>query len=125
MELSHRRIDVQACLDRGKAVQDVIARRPGETWLVAFNGIRTGQKVEWTRFTKEDQILVPLVPYLIVPAPEMALAYTLSLGAQAIESLGGIRIRKLHLSVGVPVNDMHDEAHGHVWQYYVGVAVML
>ena len=125
MELTHNRIDLAACEAAGHKPYDVISRKAGETWLVSNDAIKMDAPIRWTRYGKDEQLLVPLVPYIVRPEPDLAMGYLFQLGIRAAHDLQQ-RVQRVHIASGYPVNDIaHVEDFGRGWQYHVGFAILL
>jgi len=133
MELTHSRIDLaasetrhmQLAPDKPFAPFAIIPRQKGEEWLVPFSPVSFTDPIDWRVYRREDHVMVPLVPYLLPAAPDLALGFMLQLASGCFSSLAR-PVAKLHVSTGYPVNDMFDEDAGErTWQYYAGFAVVL
>ncbi len=132
MELSHSRVDIEASRVRHMQVYPdrefqpaaTIPREVTEQWLVPFTPISFTEKVDWRIYKRDKKVHIPLVPYLLPAAPDLALGFMLQLAAGCFASLDR-PVQKLHVATGNPVNDLIDEEHGRMWQYYVGFAVVL
>ena len=133
MELSYNRIDLAASETRHFQVHpdkpfmpfDIIRRSTGEEWLVPFSPISFTDPVDWRLYRREDHVMIPLVPYLLPTAPDLALGFMIQLAAGCFASLAR-PVKKIHVATGYPVHDLFDELNSErTWQYYVGFAVVL
>lgn len=124
MQLTHSRIDLAECIRRQQPPQAIIERAANELWLVSYDAIRMDRPIQWTQTRREDAVLLPLVPYLIRPEADLALAFMLQLGMRVSFELGR-PVRRLHIATGYPVNETQDPNFGTMWQYYAGFGVVL
>ena len=81
---------------------------------------------DWRLFKKDQAIYIPVFPYVVPSDPTDALGFAFQLGVRAIHDLGGTPVRRLHLAIGTPVNQITDPATGTVaWQFYLGFGVVV
>ena len=124
MEMTKHYIDLVRYQD-GEPIVDVIDRQQGETWLVSHDAVQLDRPVVWKKHLKESHVLIPLVPYIMQPRPEQALAFMLQLGMRCSFDVGR-PIRRLHIAIGAPVNQFVDDpVLGSGWQFHVGFAILL
>lgn len=130
MEVTHNRIDVPRSLASAAAgtpcpVQDVIAREAGDVWLVSHDAIQLDQPIKWLYHQREPYVMIPLVPYLTYPSPDLSLAFLFQLGVRVALDLSR-PVRRLHLSTGYPVEQVYDaQQRNSLIRYYLGFAVLL
>ena len=133
MEVTHDRVDLpryweQMQSPRPGVIDDlpqvVIPRRPGDVWLVSHAAIEMEKPIQWQNHRKDDHVMIPLFPYLVRPEPDLAMAHTFQLGIRCSFDLGR-PVRRLHLAMGSPVNQISSDDLGELWQYYLGFAVVL
>lgn len=122
MQLTHTRIDLDV-FTGGPPPHAVIPRLSSEQWLVAHAPVRDGGVSDWARQTKEGHVYIPVFPYLLQPAPELAIAYAMQLGLLAGLSIGQ-PVRRLHLVIGSPVNSVQADA-GVMLQLQLGFGVVV
>lgn len=122
IKLTHERVDLNKCLAANHDPQTVIHRGPSEVWLVSEAAISLATPIRWGRFQRETHVRIPLVPYLLNPQPDMALAFCFSLGLHAQLSVGPIS--RIHIVTGVPVSDGSDDPEGRL-RYWIGFGVVL
>ena len=110
MQLTYNRVNQTAETARGNnKPTDVIPRgAPGTTWLVPFSPVWTDKPADWRFYQHGDQIVIPLFPYLVPNNPTDALGFAFQLGVIAIQQLGNKPVKRLHLSLGDPVNQIFD-----------------
>lgn len=124
MEIRHCRIDLAACEAAQIPFNAIITREPSERWVVSNDAIRMDQPIRWMQYATGEHVIIPLVPYLMRPEPDLALAFMLQLGMRCSFDVGR-PVRQLYVATGVPVNDVIDPQHGRMWQYYIGFALVL
>jgi hypothetical protein len=120
MEVEYTRIDLEKCRQAGEDPILIIPRDVGATWYVPDGTLDPKAKIKWTYFQQQSSVLIPLVPYILQTAPELAMAYVLSLGLHCAVSLPR-PIAKIHLAIGTPVEVL--PAGG--LRYYVGFGLLL
>lgn len=123
MKLTYNRIDVKAYDGTEVGPHDIILRSTGELWVTPQAPLVAGQPIEWWWYRREDQLLVPMYPYMLPCEPELAFGFMLQLGVTAgsqVQKLTGSLLH-LHLSIGHPVNEVVQNNQP-LWQYQVGFA---
>ena len=123
MKLTYNRIDVQAYDGTEAGPHDIIPRATGELWVTPKSPIIVDQPIEWWWYRREDQLLVPMHPYMVPCDPALAFGFMLQLGTTAgaqVQKLTG-NLLHLHLSIGYPVNEIV-QGQQPLWQYQVGFA---
>ena len=127
MELSYSKINLAAAEDRQQPPGDVVKRsHPAEIWHVPFSPLNLVDPPDWRHVKRDNNVYIPLFPYLVSNDPANALGFAFQLGVRAIHDLGGQPVQRLHLAIGDPVNQVHDQASGElVWQFYLGFGVVL
>jgi len=124
MELTHNRVDLAACAADGAAPHDVIVRKPADIWLVPHEPVFLDRPVVWCRQSKANHVLIPLIPYLVPPEPDLALGFMLQLGMRCAFEYNAAVLR-LHIATGYPVNQISDGTGAAAWQYYIGFGIVL
>jgi len=124
MEFTYNRIAVDLYEGGEDPPHDIIPRKNGELWLVPHAPISLTAKIDWRHHKREDNVYIPLYPYLIPSDPDLALGFMLQLGMRAATDLGQKLVR-VHLSLGNPVNEVFQEGMGNAWQYQVGIALRI
>lgn len=126
MELTFNKVNLAAEAARGQSPADMIRRATNETWYVPFSPLRFDQQADWRFYKRNDHVVIPLLPYLVPSSPTDAFGFLFQLGVNAMHQLGGQRIKRLHLSLGEPVNQVYDETSGQaVWSFQLGLGVVL
>ena len=127
MELTYTRLDMAATTAQGhKDPGDVITRgHANELWLVPFRPLDFKTQPDWRQYKKDQHIYVPVFPYLTPSNPADALGFAFQLGVRALHDLGGKPVRRLHLVIGEPVNQIQDAQGSVAWQFYMGLGVVL
>ena len=135
MEVTHQLIDIAAYQRQmpnprpgvlEDMPHDIVEKAPGDLWIVAHQPVTPERQVAWFHHGKGQHVLVPLFPYVLAPTPEMALGYMLQMGITAANQLGGRKVKRLHLSLGRPVNQfMGDPQLGDGWQFWAGIGLVL
>jgi len=124
MDFDYKRVDLAACREAGVKPCLIIPRKPGETWYVPETPLELQSQPQWSIYTQNDAVLVPLLPYLLREEPELAMAYMLSLGLSC--ALRFPRpVAAIHLAVGTPVEIRAKPVQGKSLQYYVGFAIRM
>lgn len=108
MDLSYHRIDIGKCADAGHMPRDIVPRKPKEQWYVCDQPVDLDKPVSWSMCRAEDHVAIPLIPYRIMPSPEMAFAFVFGQGVRAAAEAPA-PVRHLHVAVGVPVSDGSDD----------------
>lgn len=124
MQITHCRIDLEECQRRGQPPSAIIERAANELWLVSYDAIRMDQPITWSQTRREGSVLIPLVPYLLRPEADLALAFMLQLGMRVSFELGR-PVKRLHLATGVPVSEEECPNFGTMWRYHAGFGVVL
>jgi hypothetical protein len=124
MIVSHSRIDLAECFRRQQPPAAIIDKAENEQWLVSYDAIRMDRPIVWATTRREGQVYIPLVPYLIRPEADLALAFMLQLGMRVSFELGR-PVQRLHVATGVPVSEVTDPNFGTMWQYYAGFGVVV
>lgn len=125
MEFTYNRIDVPPYSGSQTPPHDVIAKAAGEIWMIPHSPVQLGEPIDWRHHRKKEYVYVPLFPYITPADPELALAFTLQLGLRIASDLD-TQIKRIHLAIGHPVNEVFNQQTGGVaWQYQVGVAVRI
>lgn len=122
MEVTTSRIDVPA-YEGGTPPHDIIRRKAGESWLVSHEPIRMDAPVKWHLQTKEDHVYVPVCPYLVVPEPDLAMAFMLQIGMRVSFDVGR-PVRRLHIVIGSPVNQVEHQGQN-CWQVQYGFGIVV
>lgn len=127
MELTYNRINLAAAENAGVEPADLIRRgHPNEVWMVPFSPLDFQSTPDWRYYKKGDRVHIPVFPYLVPSEPVDALGFAFQLGVRALHDLGGQPVRRLHLALGEPANQVHDEESGKLlWQFYLGFGVVL
>lgn len=124
MRFTTTRIDVQAYQPGADPPHDIIQRQPGQLWLVPHSPITLTSPVDWKHTRRKDYVYVPLHPYITPAEPDLALGFMLQLGLRVSFDVGRA-VERLHLAIGHPVNEMQQPGTGVVWQYQVGMALLV
>lgn len=129
MEVTHNRIDLVECESRGQAPAAIISRAPDEHWLVSTDAIRMDRPIVWSPTQRESYVHIPLVPYLLRPEADLALAFMLQIGMRVSFSLER-PIRRLHIVTGhagppTGLREIIDPELGTLWQYFAGFGIIL
>lgn len=122
MELTFHRIDISDTSPQ-RNPYDRIPREAADMWLVAFGPVLGGENADWRYFKRERSIHIPMIPYLMAPDPELAMAFMLQLGLACANDFGR-PLKRMHIAMGHPVNVV-EESGERFWQCYVGIAVVL
>jgi|GEM_PF-7073479 len=127
MELTYNKINIEAADSRNQPPADIIKRtHPAEVWHVPFKPFNFVDSPDWRHVKRDNNVYIPLFPYLVPSDPADALGFAFQLGVHAIHDLSGAQVQRLHLSIGDPVNQVHDQTSGQiVWQFYLGLGVIL
>lgn len=126
MELTYNKVNLAAEAARGQSPADMIRRGTTETWYVPFSPLSFTEAADWRFYKRNDHVVIPLLPYLVPANPADAFGFLFQLGVNAAQQLGGKPVKRLHLSIGEPVNQVHDEASGQtVWSFQLGIGVLL
>lgn len=116
MELTVSRIDVAACLARpqgGKLIHDVVTRdHPSERWYVPFSPLSFDRVSDWRFYEQGHQIVIPLYPYRTADNPMDAIGFAFQMGVNALHQLGGKPVKRLHLALGEPLQQVQDSVTG-------------
>jgi hypothetical protein len=123
MELTHSRLDLGA-YDSKSPPHDIIDRQQNEVWSVAHSPIELDEQIDWRHHQKQTHVYIPLVPYLVQPEPDLALAFMFQLGCR-IKVDFGRPIRRLHIVTGHPVHEIDTEQYGAMWQAQLGFGFVL
>jgi len=124
------RIDLAACFAAKHDPQDVVARQPGEIWMVPYTAIEPGKRANWAVCQSEEFVRIPLQPYLASMEPDLAMAYMVQLGVMALSKLESRgNVVRLHLAVGNPV-DQDDAAElpngrGPALRFFLGIGLVV
>ncbi len=126
MEMTYHRVNLAGCATQGYKPSDLIERgHANEVWYVPFSPLDFGNPVDWRFYKREQHVVIPMFPFLVPSDPVDALGYAFQLGVNAIHQLGGKPVRRLHLSLGDPVNQVFDDAAGQAkWSFYLGFGVV-
>lgn len=123
MLMTHTQLDLAAY--NGEAnPHDVIQRQQGETWLVPHSPILMEGPIDWHIHKKEMHVYIPLIPYLVLPAPELAMAFMFQLGCRVRFDIE-CSIRRLHMVTGHPAHEMDAGELGVRWQMQLGFGLVL
>lgn len=124
MKLTYNRINVKAYDGTEAGPHDIIPRSTGELWITPKAPVQPGSTIEWWWHQREDQLLVPMYPYMVPCDPELAFGFMLQLGVTAGEQAQKLtgNLLHLHLSIGHPVNEVL-QGQQPLWQYQVGLAL--
>ena len=120
MELTTNQIVLPA---DGSQAGDVIRRDGADHWYVPFKPFQPGQPVDWKVFKRDDNVYIPLVPYLSAPDPAQAMAFMCQLGASIALQLPG-RCARLHLAFGHEVRNV-EQGGQFTLQTHVGFGFLL
>ena len=125
MQLTFNRVVTPAAA--GGSVSDLITRgHANEIWHVPFSPLVFTAKADWRHYKREAHVVIPLFPYLVPSQPVDALGFAFQLGVLAIQQLGGRTVRRLHLSLGNPINQVVvGEAENPMWAFHLGIGVVL
>lgn len=104
-----------------------IIERDGKKWLV-YDPV--DPKNPWTLAEVGDHLRIPLVPQLTKDCdPNTALGYAWKLGFEAACAIlvSGARPSAVHVSLGTPIEQLHDPASGYPlhFRFWMGIAVKL
>jgi hypothetical protein len=124
MEITTSFINASAFDGTDAPAHEIITRDPGQQWLVAAEPITLDKPIRWSTVKREDHVYIPLVPYLTSPDPPTALAFMLQLGMLVSFDVGR-PIKRLHLAIGSPVNEVVQPGMGNVWQFQVGFGIIV
>lgn len=126
MELTFNRVNLSAEQARGNKPVDMIPRQhAAEVWYVPFAPIRFDGVSDWRFYRRSDNVIIPLFPYRVPASPTDAFGFLFQLGVAALHQLGGKSVKRLHLSLGEPAEQMYDETTGQtVWMFQLGVGVL-
>ena len=123
MEKTTRHLDVPL-YEGGEPSHDVVPRSPGETWVVPTQPITVGEPIVWTHYTKETQVMIPLLPYLVNPDPVQAMAFMARLGVYMGVAVGR-PIKRIHVSIGHPIQQVNEPSlGGNLWQVQIGFGLV-
>lgn len=90
----------------GEPFAPALVRRRGRDdkldWLVLAAPVQPGAPAQWVSARRDEYIRVPLYPYLLSHAGDLALAYMLQIGLTCAGQLSG-KIEAAHIVTGVPV----------------------
>lgn len=127
MEMSYHKIDLAACEARQQKPVDIIQRgHANEIWHVPFSPVDFVNEADWRFYRREDNVVIPLFPYLTPNDPVDAFGFACQLGIRIIHELGGRQVRRLHLSLGMPAQQVYDQHTGQThWSFMLGVGVVL
>ena len=127
MELTFNRIDLAAVEAAGSKPADLVLRgHPSEVWYTPWSPLDFQNPPDWRYTKKGDFVHIPLFPYLVNTSPTDAIGYAFQLGVRAMHDLGGKPVRRLHLVLGEPAHQVHDELSGELrWQFFLGFGVVL
>lgn len=126
MELTFNRVDIQAAEARNIKPSDLITRgHANEVWMVPFSPVTFTDVADWRHYKREHHVVIPMFPYLVPASPTDALGYAFQLGVNAMHQLGGRPVRRLHLSLGEPINQVVNEHDGTVvWSFHMGIGIV-
>lgn len=129
MELTYSRIDLDAEYARDPEykgpVLDRVVRSSGDVWYVVGEPIDFDKKpVSWRKSIRGDHVPVPMVPYLMPTDLDLALGFMVQMGVRVASSLGR-PVKRLHLSTGVPVEEVTGPDGQLYWRYLMGFAILL
>lgn len=127
MEIFYDRVDLAACwqMQIRNPIRR-ISRGPTEEWLVTDKPVVLGAPVQWTYYRQGAEVGIPLIPYLLRPDPDLAMAHMLAIGLQCAIELTR-PIKRLHLVTGVPLEQIepYPDFPELTLRYWVGFAVLL
>lgn len=123
MTFSHTRLDLQRLADPEHPVE-LVARTPGQTWLMAYAPVDFNKEIDWRRSVRGDFVSVPLVPYLTNPELDLSMGFMIQLGVYLTQSLK-VPISRLHLAIGTPVSEIPYQDSVPAWRFYLGFAALL
>ena len=126
MELTTTKLDIPSLQARGfKEFGDLITRgHANEIWMVPFKALDFQNTPDWRHFKKEPHIHIPVFSYLTDKTPTDAIGFAFQLGVRALHDLGGQPVRRLHLVMGEPVNEVIYQDQPAL-QVYMGFGVVL
>ncbi len=120
MELTFHRVDTQAAPE----VTDVIPRLASETWYVPYSPLNLADvKIEWRICSRGEHVVIPLHTHTTSADPVDALGYVFQLGVATVSQLQGRVIKRLHLALGVPMEQVI-HAGRRAWEFRFGVGVL-
>lgn len=127
MEVSFQRVDLAACFATRTNPALLLRRDEAQSqWLVAQSPITPEQAIIWGVDTKSEVIHVPLVPYLMRTQPEAVMGFMFQLGiiagAAAQKMASPRKLRRLHLGLGAPMEQLTD-GQGEGLRGYLGFAL--
>lgn len=95
-------------------------------WLALAAPLAPGTPPQWSSARRDEYVRIPLFPYLLNAAGDMALAHMLHLGLSCAGQLPG-KLAALHIVTGVPVELLYDPetAQNTGLRYWFGFAVDL
>jgi hypothetical protein len=124
MEITHQRIDLEACRRHRHTPQTVIKRSPNETWCVPTSPVLPAGNFGWSYCRSEELVQIPLVPYLLKEDPDLALAFMLAIGVRAARDIQR-PVRRIHIATGVPMEQFGPDEHGYGMRLFVGFGLLL
>ena len=95
-------------------------------WLVLAAPLEPGSAPEWARAGGDDYVRIPLFPYDLNPAADLALAFMLQLGLSCAGHLPG-QVTDFFVVTGTPVELLYDPDTNinTGLKYWVGFAVIV
>lgn len=114
----------------GEPFAPALVRRRGRDdkldWLVLSSPLQPGDEAHWVSARRDEYVRVPLYPYRLSAAGDLALAYMLQMGLTCAGQLEG-KIEAVHIVTGVPVELLYDSATGqHTgMRFWVGFAIVM
>jgi len=120
MQYAHQLVNIANAAAHGRRADTILeVEHPG---LLLDEPVRLGEtsNIIW-KPTEPGRISVPLVPYLTVDAPHLAMGFVAQLGCAV-----GLSIPKasdsdrLWILIGQPINEVTDAVRGRALQIYLG-----
>ena len=96
------------------------------SWCVLSAPLTPGSAPEWSFAANDDYVRIPLFPYVLNPAADLALAFMLQLGLSCAGNLPG-KVTDFYVVTGTPVELLYDSDTNinTGLNYWVGFAVIV
>lgn len=138
MKWTYGFIDIAKCRELGQHPEEYLARKGSERWQVLEGPVPMApvdsaryQSV-WVSYTGGDAVRIPLACYHTNSKdPAIALAMAVQIGGTALVGQSAAEIVRVHLSVGIPVEELDlyaQVSQTHVvdcYRFWLGIAVQL